>query len=157
MPGARVALLFGINNQGCNSMSAEPKIHDLQTVIKRLLKTYPDFYQPIVKDAEDWIMEDGHMLVVLLFMSLGSVIRNKTIALELDRFEEVFALMEEFAASGDEALSTAVCTGFLESVFNYGDGYDPKFLACLLGRDSRAYMKEWERFNGFDPSWLDVK
>ncbi|MFV3409696.1 hypothetical protein ACNH6C_13875 [Bdellovibrio bacteriovorus] len=137
-------------------MNSDIDILNLQTVIKRLLKTYPAFYGPIVKDAHDWIMEDGEMLLVLLFGAMGSVIRERTIALELDGFEDVFKLMEEFAINGDDTLSAAVLTGFMEAVFNYGKGYDPKFLACLLGPKSREFLIGWEQMHGNTPSWLEV-
>lgn len=133
-------------------MNADTNALNLQTVIKRLLKTYPAFYGPIVKDADNWIMEDGQMLTIILFGAMGSVIRERTIALEFDGFEEVFKLMEEFAISGDDSLVAAVLTGFMEAVFNYGEGYDPKFLACLLGSKSREFLVGRERMHGNDPS-----
>ncbi|WP_413293809.1 hypothetical protein ACLSU7_01810 [Bdellovibrio sp. HCB185ZH] len=131
--------------------------YSLENVIQRLLKAYPDFYRPIAKEAEEWISNDGQILLIVLFGNLGQVIREKTLVSEPDGFESVFDLMEDFAGSGDELITAAALMGFMESVFNYGDGYDPKFLACLLGPKSREFLKHWESIHGNDSTWLDSK
>lgn len=68
----------------------------------------------------------------------------------------IFETIESLMTDGDEEVSTAAATGFLESILHAASAgrVDPARFVGLLGERSRAYGREWDRFTGVDTPGL---
>lgn len=69
---------------------------------------------------------------------------------------EIFETIEMLMTDGDEEVSTAAATGFLESLLHSASAgrIDAARFVGLLGERSRAYCREWDRFTGVDTPGL---
>ncbi len=122
---------------------------NLESVIGKLIKTYPDFYEPVAKNAENWIADDGKVLWTVLFGSLASFIKQKMCSGEFDGVEGVFHLIEDMVQSKCEPVATAATTGFLECLVNsITEDFPAKVFVGLLGPKSKEYIKAWDKFTG---------
>jgi hypothetical protein len=69
-----------------------------------------------------------------------------------DRTQElpaIFALIEEFMTRGDEEVRDATATCFLENLLNITSEEVPaESYIGLLGNESKAYGRAWDRFTG---------
>jgi len=78
---------------------------------------------------------------------------------EYDHCVELFELIEQFVSEGDEGVSNAACTCFIENLQNIASHDDNEFeyshFVSLLGPESRAYAKAWDEFTGIRTDGLD--
>jgi hypothetical protein len=125
---------------------------DLNSIITRLIKTYPAFYTPIVKQAEDWILEDGSILLTVLFGSLAGVVKENINNGHYEHLDRTFDLFESMLTNKNKDISAAVATGFLEGLNHREDAsFSSQKYAGLLGPVSKDYLRSYDKLHGIDP------
>lgn len=74
---------------------------------------------------------------------------EECVAIPVDVRQRILNTVEKLMVQGDDLLQTAVATGFLERLLNAVlDGQlDRVVVQAMLGPESLAYFKEWERFS----------
>jgi hypothetical protein len=68
----------------------------------------------------------------------------------LDGLDVIFNLVEQLLLEGDQELQDATATCFLENLLNASSSgkVDANKFADLLGTESRAYCRAWDRYTG---------
>lgn len=94
--------------------------------------------------------------LTLRLANLGRAFAERATELTQDQCKQVLALLENVEAHGSEYDSTAVATGFFESLLNAWDsGFDLKSVWRYVGPECRAYCVAWNDFNGVEsPAWM---
>lgn len=123
---------------------------------KLILEKFPEFFSSLQAYKEEWDPwgETSYFGEVMVFSSFVS---DLLVAKEYDssKIEEIFSFMEYLLVQGDEDVSTAVATGFLENIINQTpEKIDPKRFVKYLGPESQAYCRAWDKFTGVQTEGL---
>ena len=81
---------------------------------------------------------------------IGSSLATSIDLISTDEMHAVFDLAEKLLVEADEKTSTAIATGFLESLLSESSSrrLDFRRVGSMLGDESRKYCREWDRFTG---------
>lgn len=125
-------------------------IHEHET-LQLLLEAYPECRDELVKNADYWIPKSGPVSACALFLHVTSVVQTRFVEGDYVHAEPLFALIERFISEGDERLSTAACTCFIESLQNaasHGNQFEFAHFVGLLGSKSMEHARAWDKFTG---------
>jgi hypothetical protein len=66
--------------------------------------------------------------------------------------KRILALLENLLVEGDDMVKTAVATGFFEALLAHCDEghFDFSKIKTMIGPESRAYCRAWNRFTGVE-------
>jgi hypothetical protein len=106
--------------------------------------------------VQDWALDDGPPPLTLRLGALASAFVDHAAEFSPDQWREMFAVLERVFDSESEMDSTAVATGFFESLLNaYDRGFDLQAVWPDIGPQSRDYCLKWNEFNGVpSPDWM---
>lgn len=122
-------------------MSAIPEI--VMTVVGGI-----GAFQETLKDLESEWAPDAIPLTIAM-SDLGTVFVEKAPDLSIVQIAQVFERLEEMLHLCSEAEKDAVATGFLEAMASALDRYhDRKWMLKYAGKETRQYLKEWDKFCG---------
>lgn len=131
-------------------------------VLGLIIDTYPKARNYFVSKAEDWVpkhRDSGYISTHRLLSILTDLVVDQFVQTEYDHCVELFELIEQFVSEGDEGVSNAACTCFIENLQNIASHDDNEFeyshFVSLLGPESRAYAKAWDEFTGIRTDGLD--
>ncbi|MCR6033068.1 hypothetical protein GGQ22_16710 [Nocardioides sp. zg-579] len=119
---------------------------EYQAFIDAVLEAAPEVGDALRAQGEDTAPD---LEIPVLWLGLvGRAVATCLPRMSPDVASRVFGTVEHHLAHGSESMSTAVATGFLESVAGAvsADRLAPDLLAGVLGPESRAYIDAWDQF-----------
>ena len=122
-----------------------------KTCIDELLKNFPDFQDAFDAHVKDWDDYDASKRSFFLDLdSFRSFISKKLEKDESYDYKKVFDFIEKLVVNGDESVSTAATTGFLEDLVNLSSNgrFPSRSFTKYLGPESKAYCIAWDEFTG---------
>ena len=119
-----------------------------KTCIDELLKTFPDFKDSWKAHKRYWA--GGKRSFFTDLGAFRSYISKKLEKNESYDYKKVFDFIEKLVVTGDEAVSTAATTGFLEDLVNMSSNgcFPSRSFTKYLGPESKAYCIAWDEFMG---------
>ena len=115
---------------------------------QRLLVTFPEFSGLLKEWRTAWKGSDFFYMELSLFADYMTKMNQEEVS-------KAFALIEELIKMGDAYVSTAICTGLLESIANLLDDTKLDFMTVsrFIGPESKKYLKAWDEFCGIKTKW----
>jgi hypothetical protein len=89
--------------------------------------------------------------------TIGRSLASNMDRISTDEMRAAFDLAEKLLIECDDETSTAIATGFLESLLSQASSGRLNFrrVGPMLGDESRKYCREWDRFTGVVTDGLD--
>ena len=115
-------------------------------LIPLLVKSYPGFRDRLVDSADSWLWDTGEISLFAVFRALSPLVVENFSSGEFNGADTLFEAIERCITDGDEQVSTAATTGFLESVI--GNKEIGHLAVSFMGERSRNYCRAWEKFIG---------
>ncbi len=94
-------------------------------------------------------------LFVVLFGRYGSTVVEHWAELDMERRLDFFNLIDRLMVNGDEQVTAAVATGFLEAIQHRATDFPFREAAALLGPESRRYCEAYDRASGSETPGLN--
>lgn len=117
-----------------------------QNCVQILMSKFPKF----VRYWESEIEEQGFASSIMAQMKplidyVIDLARNE----EMDELKKVFEFVEFLVAHGDDAVQTAITTGFLEGLMHSDrEKFKFKFICRFLGVETKSYCRAYDEFTG---------
>ena len=124
-----------------------------KTSIDELLKKFPDFQDAWDAHVKDWKEYDESKRTIGIDLNAFlDFISDKLEKNESYDYKKVFDFIEKLVVTGDEDVSTAATTIFLEGLVNTSSHgrFPSRSFTKYLGRKSKAYCIAWDDFMGGD-------
>lgn len=118
-----------------------------EEMLRLLCKTYPGFRNKIVENVDDWITDDGELMIYPWMSQLCDLVVGRLSEGDYGDADELFSLVERLITEGDEEVSTAIAVGFLEYM-QHQTQLEPNYWIPLLGTKSAAHCEAMNRFYG---------
>ena len=125
---------------------------DLQNDIEyiyRYIHIIPGVQKEIENMHPDWKAE---LLFYPVLGLIGSYIVENYESIPEKCMRNLFSLIEDGVNSEDKYISTAIATELLEAMVNKGDGNLERWRIIWknFGKESKEYIKAWNKFCGVD-------
>lgn len=128
--------------------------------MKLILNRFPNFKQ-IWNEHIEWWGGDVPGLCNDMSAFTDYVVELLKVNNEKDELHNIFIFIEELVVQGDETVSTAATTCFLENLINSVSWktVSADSFIYLLGPESKKYCKAWDEFTGVKTPglWPDNK
>jgi hypothetical protein len=121
--------------------------NELHELIPLLVQCCPGFREPLVRNADDWIREDGTFGFCFLTARHADYVVEQFDQGEYGFADELFSLVERLLEQGTEAVKAAIATGFLEQMQDQQELPSPLW-APLVGKRARDYLAARDTFHG---------
>ena len=120
-------------------------------VLQLLIEAYPQAREILVESAEYWVPESGSITSHSLLSCIVCSVVKYFLAGEYENAQELFDLIEKLVSEGEERVSSAACTCFIESLQNIAScegEFEYSHFVSLMGPNATKYAKEWDCFTG---------
>jgi hypothetical protein len=121
--------------------------------IERLEATHLPFHAARAELLSDWRQETPPLSLIMA--AYARAICSHVDGLSPEQRRQLFSLVEELLEHGDDEVSTAIATCFLEGLQNASDRFDFRQVAPFLGPLSRSHCVAMDRFHGICTRGLD--
>ena len=124
-------------------------------VLQILIQSYPQARATLVDSADDWISENGSISSHALLSAVVHRVTESFLLGEYENSQELFDVIEQFVSEGEESVSNAACTCFIESLLNIASSegkFTDSHFVSLMGAKSIEYAKSWDAFTGVKTS-----
>jgi hypothetical protein len=126
-----------------------------EVLLGELIALCPEFAQTWSKEAYLWTDEQGNpRSPCAVFSPFSHYIADQLLQRKQTGLQMVFDFAEQ-CMLGNEEISTAAATCFLENLINITPHQiDPATFIPFLGPESRAYCRAWDEFCGLKTEGL---
>jgi hypothetical protein len=128
---------------------------DYESAVSYLANVRPQVARAVAELRDDWAPDTPPSIVTM--STIGRTVASIADAERESDLEQVFSLIERLLVHGDESVKNAIATGLLESLLAAASAkrVDFRRVAPHLGKESRRYCQEWDRFTGCITPGLD--
>lgn len=119
-----------------------------ENMMAPMLVACPSFAPLWREFCEDWADEETDPPYYVALGALARHLVDRIQADEKDRFDAIFAVVEDWHVKGDDDVKEAATVGFLESLQNIADntGVDPRLYVPWLGPETQKWWDKLGRF-----------
>ena len=118
-----------------------------QQLLERLIPAVPPLREKLLVTVDDWLQEDGRLSMFSVIGGLVQVVVEKFNAGDYSFSDDLFLLVEEVLANGDQESKDVIATGFLEGL-QHQKALPADLWVPLLGPHARKYCEAWDKFTG---------